>query len=233
MTVREVQNGAAAITEAALLQRLFETLGLKQVILLGLGTGNSICVRLSKLSASVQFAIFSNPLFHQEVWNIVRPTWMQSMVRQMLVSKGGLRLTVRGLKSVLRRNPSWFYRQFAQKSAGDLDYVAENMTDFEAAALLMQNISPETVYYDLQMALVIDTNVDKSFFRDIAGIILCGTETTDDWKRQIEAQSQRLDFPIVFAPSGDLFVPYKSPELVLDILKSHAPHSEAGDGLSV
>lgn len=227
MTIREVQNGAAAITEAALLQRLLETLELKQVVLLGLGTGNSVCVRLSKLSANVQYSIFSNPLFHQDVWEIVRPRWMQSMVRQMLVSKGGLRFTVMGLKSALKRNPSWFYRQFAQKSAGDQDYVAENMTDFEAAATLMQNIAPETVYYDLQMALVIDANVDSNFFRDVEGVILCGTETTEDWKRQIQSQSERLDFPIVFAPSGDLFVPYKSPETLLELIEPHVKQAAA------
>ena len=219
---REVQNGAAAITEAALLQRLLETLGLKDVVLLGLGTGNSVCVRLSKLSATVQYSILSNPLFHQNVWDIVRPSWVQSMVRQLLLSKGGLSFTVQGLKSVLKRRPAWFYRQFAQKSAGDLDYVAENMPDFEAAATLMQNMAPETVYYDLQMALMIDTQVDNSFLRGIEGVILCGTETTEDWKHQIKTQSERLDFPIAFAPSGDLFVPYKSPECLLELLNSKA-----------
>ena len=227
MADREVQNGAAAIAEAALLQRLLETLGLKDVVLLGLGTGNSVCVRLSKLSATVQYSIFSNPLFHQSVWDIVRPTWVQSMVRQLLLSKGGLSFTVQGLKSVLKRRPAWFYRQFAQKSAGDLDYVAENMPDFEAAASLMQNMASETVYYDLQMALVIDTDVDHSFLRGVDGIILCGTETTEDWKRQIKTQSERLAFPIVFAPSGDLFVPYKSPDILLEILNAAARRAAA------
>lgn len=220
LSATEIRNGAAAITEAALLQRLLETMGLHDIVLLGLGTANSVCVRLSKLSRNVQFAVFANPLFHQDVWDIVRPRWMQSMIRQTLTSKGGLRFTVLGLKSALRRNPLWFYRQFAQKSAGDIEYVAENTCDFEAASALLQNMAPETVYYDLQMALVLDTNVDASFFRDISGVILCGHETVNDWKSRMEEQSIHLDFPLVFAPSGDLFVPYRSPQTLLEILDS-------------
>nr|WP_070958819.1 hypothetical protein [Hyphomonas sp. Mor2] len=216
----EIQNGAAAITEAALLQRLLVTMALKNIVLLGLGTANSVCARLSKLSQDITFTVFANPLFHQEVWDIVRPRWMHSMVRQTLSSRGGLRLTVMGLKSALKRNPIWFYRQFAQKSAGDLDYVTENKADFEAASALMQNIAPETVYYDLQMALVHDTRVDASFFRDIEGVILCGTETTKPWKTRMAEQSKKWSFPIVFAPSGDLFVPYRSPQTLLDTLGS-------------
>lgn len=222
LSAKEIRNGAAAITEAALLQRLLDTMGLSDAVLLGLGTANSVCVRLSKLSRNVQFAVFSNPLFHQDVWDIVRPRWMQSMIRQTLTSKGGLRFTVLGLKSALRRNPLWFYRQFAQKSAGDVEYVAENASDFEAASVLLQNMTPEMVYYDLQMALVHDTKVDASFFRDIDGVILCGHETVEDWKSRMEEQSSHFDFPIVFAPSGDLFVPYRSPHVLLELLDANA-----------
>ena len=225
LTENEVRNGAAVITEAALLQRLINTLELKPFVLLGLGTANSVCVRLSKLCPSVEYSIFSNPLFHQDVWDLVRPKWMQSMVRQTLVSKGGLRFTVKALKATLKRNPNWFYRQFAQKSAGDIEYVAENAPDFEAAASLLQNMAQETVYYDLQMALVHDTKVDATFFRDIDGVVLCGTETTEDWRQRMQEQSERLAFPIVFAPSGDLFVPYKSPHVFLELLEVNVRNS--------
>lgn len=221
LNAEEVQNGAAAITEAALLKRLIESLGLTNIALLGLGTSNSVCVRLSKLSSDVQLSVFANPLFHQDVWDIVRPRWMQSMVRQTFTSKGGLTITVMGLKSALKRNPLWFFRQFAQKSAGDIAYVAENEQDFRAAAVLMQNIEPQTIYYDLQMSLLIDTDVDQTHFRDVNAVVLCGTETTEDWKVQINDQADRLSVPLVFAPSGDLFVPYRSPAVLLEILDTH------------
>lgn len=219
LTRKEVHSGAAIITEAALLHRLIETLGLSNLILLGLGTANSVCVRLSKLSPNIEFSVFSNPLFHQDVWDIVRPKWMQSMVRQTLTSKRSLRFTVMALKAALRRNPLWFYRQFSQKSLGDLEYIAENKADFEAAAGLLQNMEPETVYYDLQMALMIDTDVDAQFFRDINGVILCSAETIEDWRLRMQEQAARLAFPIAFAPSGDLFVPYKSPQVLIDLLQ--------------
>lgn len=221
LTPAEVQNGAAAITEAALHKRLIETLGLTNVVLLGLGTSNPVSMRLSKLSPDVRLTILANPLFHHEVWDIVRPRWMQSMVRQTLISRSGLKITVKGLKSALRRNPQWFYRQFAQKSAGDIAYVSENADDFFNASRLMQNISPETVYYDLQMAMVQDTNVDEAYFRDVTAVILCGEETTETWKTQIAGEAERFSIPLVFAPSGDLFVPYRSPDTLLGLLSEH------------
>lgn len=232
LTPKEVKNGAAAITEAALLMRLLETLGLTNIVLLGLGTANSVCVRLSKLCAEVQLSILANPLFHQAVWDIVRPRWMQSMMRQTMTSTAGLKITVAGLKSTLNHSPLWFFRQFGQKSAGDLEYVMENEADFLAASRLMQEISHHTVYYDVQMALVQDAKVEASFFRDVNAVFLCGEETTAVWKQQIEQQATKFDIPLVFAPSGDLFVPYKSPEFVLDILKSQMPHGKAEEKLS-
>jgi len=61
----------------------------------------------------------------------------------------------------------------------------------------------------------------------VNGVILCGTETTEDWKRQIQGQSERLDFPLVFAPSGDLFVPYKSPDTLLELIEPHVTRAAA------
>jgi len=223
----EVKNGAAVITEAALLKRLITTLGLSNIILLGLGTANSVCVRLSKLSPEIQLSVLSNPLFHQDVWDIVRPRWMQSMMRQTLTSTAGLKITVMGLKSTLNHSPLWFFRQFGQKSAGDIEYVRENSADFIQASQLMQSISHLTVYYDVQMALVLDTNVDANFFRDVNAVFLCGEETTEVWKQQIQDQASRFEIPLVFAPSGDLFVPYRSPEVLLKILDTHQAQSVA------
>ena len=220
LTEREVKNGAAVTAEAALLKLLIETLGLKQVALLGMGTSNPVCFRLSKLSPDVQFSVFSNPLFNEAVWDIIRPPWLQSMLRQTVGSRSGLKIAVMGLKATLKRSPMVFYRQFAQKSPGDGDYIAANADDFQTASKLLQNITPDTVFYDLRMSLIEDTLLEANYFDEIDAVILAGVETTKDWKRHIRKEADRLSLPVVFAPSGDLFVPYASPDSLLGILET-------------
>jgi len=221
LTEREVKNGAAVTAEAALLKLLIETLDLKRAVLLGMGTSNPVCFRLSKLSPDVQFSIFANPLFNQAVWDIIRPPWLQSMMRQTVGSRSGLKIAVMGLKATLKRSPMMFYRQFAQKSPGDGDYIAANADDFHLASKLLQNISPDTVFYDLRMSLVEDTLLETDYFDEIDAVILAGEETTEDWRRHIRTEADRLSLPVTFAPSGDLFVPYASPESLLAILETN------------
>lgn len=218
LTKEHVKNGAAIAAESALFTLLLEKLDLKEVTLLGLGTSNPICYRVGQLSDRVTFTVYANPLFHPAIWDVIRPDWLKRMIRQTLLSRGGLKIAVRGLKAVLRRDTHWFYRQFAQKSAGDQSYAKTNKADFEEAGLLLQWISPKTFYYDLQTALIEDTEWDPEITSQSNAMVLAGEETTPNFKREIKREAARLGMPIVFAPSGDLFVPYASPETLLEIL---------------
>ncbi|MEM7329018.1 MAG: hypothetical protein AAF437_09780 [Pseudomonadota bacterium] len=220
LTKDQVKNGSAVAAETALFSMLIKELGLKDVTLLGLGTSNSICYRLGQLNPEITFTIFSNPLFHPSIWDVIKPQWLKRMIRQTLLSRSGLKIAVRGLKAVLRRDPIWFYRQFAQKSTGDQEYVSQNLADFREAGLMLQNISPDTFYYDLQYALVEDTCWDPEITRQSNAVILSGHQTTAKWKRAITAEAARLQLPIVFADSGDLFVAYASRTTLLDIVKA-------------
>ncbi|MEM9180803.1 MAG: hypothetical protein AAGA89_13900 [Pseudomonadota bacterium] len=224
----QVKNRSAIASETALFSLLINSLELRDVALLGLGSSNSICYRLTQLNPEIQFTIYSNPLFHPAIWDVIKPPWLKRMIRQTLLSRSGLKIAVRGLKAVLRRDPIWFYRQFAQKSAGDQQYVSRNLEDFRESGRMLQNITPETFYYDLQNALIEDTRWDPEITSASNAIILSGHETTANWKSAITAEAKRLGLPIVFAKSGDLFVPYASQDALLDILKSHAmANSEA------
>ncbi len=216
-----VKNGAAIATEAALFTRLIDTLELDDVLLIGLGTSNSICYRLGQLSSKVSFTVYANPLNHPSIWDVIRPDWLRRMIRQTLLSKGGLKIAVRGLKAVLRRDTLWFYRQFAQKSAGDVAYVTKHKADFDEAGLALQWISPKTFYYDLQTSLIEDTEWDPGVTKRSNAVMLAGVETIDHFKKEIKAEADRLGLPIVFAASGDLFVPYASPDELLSLFKEH------------
>ncbi len=216
---KQVENLSAITSESALFNLLLRTLELKNIALIGLGTSNPICYRLAQMNPNVSFTVFANPLFHPGIWNVIRPPWLKRMIRQTLSSQSGLKIAVRGLKAVLRRDPIWFYRQFAQKSQGDLDYISANQPDFRQAGALLQRIDPDTFYYDLHTALIGDTSWNAVISKHINGVVLSGQETTQRWKREITAEAARLHLPIEFANSGDLFVPYASPAKVLEVLE--------------
>lgn len=215
---REVKQLAPIGAETALLKLLIDSMGLKNIVVMGLGTSNSICLRLARICPEIRLSIYANPLFHPAIWEVIRPAWLRRMIRQTLLSKSGLKIAVNGLRAVLRRDPVWFYKQFSQKSLGDIAYISNNLEDFRQAGLFLQKISPETMYYELQTALFEDVNWKPEITKASNAVIFSGVETTGKWKRQITAEADRLELPIVFAPSGDLFVPYASPDVLLRII---------------
>ncbi|MEL7547923.1 MAG: hypothetical protein AAGJ84_14820 [Pseudomonadota bacterium] len=223
LTDLEIRNSAATAAETAVFSTLIETLGLQDIVLMGLGTSNSVCLRLAQLSPEIRFCVFANPLFHPTIWDVIRPPWLMRMIRQTVSSRAGLKIAVKGLRAVLRRDTLWFYRQFAQKSAGDQAYIDANTLDFKHAGLYLQKLKPETYFYDLKTSLIDDTKWDAERCKKISGTVLCGRETTTTFKTAIEAEASRLGFPIVFASSGDLFVPYVSVDELIQILAAREP----------
>lgn len=219
LTPKSIKNGAALAAETAVFRVLVDQLDLDNYVLMGLGTANSVCYRLAQLTPKIQLTIYANPLFHPAIWDVIYPTWLRRMIRQTVLSKSGMQIAVRGLRAVLRRDPIWFFKQFAQKSAGDLTYIQQNQNDFVEAADLLQGMRPETYYYNLQSALVDDTEWNPQITKPLNGIILSGDETKSSWKKTIQREADRLGMPILFAPAGDLFVPYVSTETLINLLE--------------
>lgn len=222
LTEKEVKNRAPVVTEAALFRLLIERLELEKITLLGLGTANSICLRLAQLCSQIRFTVFANPLFHPSIWDVIRPQWLSRMIRQTSMSRSGLKIGVRGLRAVLRRDPLWFYTQFAQKSAGDIAYIKANKADFTQAGLYLQSMPQDVFYSDLKTALIEDTCWDPEVTKTLPAVVLSGVETIKSFSKSITAETERLGLPIVYADSGDLFVPYASPDTLLEILHSEA-----------
>lgn len=226
MTRQEIKNKSGIAAEAAVLKILIDELGLRNVILLGVGTSNSVCMRLAQLSPEVSFTVFSNPLFHPGIWDVIRPEWLRRMIRQTVMTRSGLMIAFRGLKAVLRRDEQWFYRQFAQKSVGDLAYIEENRDDFKAAGRLLQRLDPKLYFYELYNALIEDTRWNPETVGKLNAAILSGVETTENWKQNITAEADRLGLPQRWAPTGDLFAAYTSPDTLLSTIAEHTASVE-------
>lgn len=220
-----IQKGAASMAEAAILQEVFRRLSLEDFVLLGMGSANSVCYRLAMICPMVTLAIFSNAVFNQNILDVFRPNWFQAMLRQTIQSKAGLQIASFGVKYRLRRNPEGFYRQVLQKSAGDLRYLQNNLSDFEQAAELFQNIEAQTIEYDLNMSLKPDALLKDGLFETTNAVAFSGLETTDHWKSQLNQEAKRLGIDVKYAPNGDLYAPYASPEFLLDVIKDRLSRS--------
>jgi len=217
-----IKSGATVSAEAALLHTLLEQMQLKRIVLLGMGSGNPVCYRLAKMNANIDLSIFSNPMFNQNIWSVFRPSWFQRMLRETVVSRAGLKFAACGVKFQMRRAPLNFYRQILSKSPGDLRYLEANPDAFVSASRLFSNIEVDTFNYDLNMSLAEDEQLHDTFFAGLNAIIMTGEETTDVWKRELEAEATRLSLPVTYLPSGDLYAPYASPEGLIKTLRTHA-----------
>lgn len=227
LTKAEVKNKSGVAVEAALMKVMIEELDLQDIVLLGIGTSNSVCMRLAQLCPRVAYTVYSNPLFHPGIWDVIRPDWLRRMIRQTVMTKSGLMIAIRGLKAILRRDPLWFYNQFAQKSEGDQAYVKDNPEDFLSAGRLLQSLDPNHYFYELRTALIEDTKWSLDLKGRSNAVILSGVETTENWKKNITAEAEHLGLPLVWAPSGDLFVAYASPEVLLETLTKKAPRQQS------
>lgn len=214
-----IQNGAAVMTETAIVNQLIKTLSLKDAVLMGIGSGNPVCYRLASINSDISFSVFANPVFNQDSWIGFRPAWFRTMLRQSVMTKNGFRIATSGLKFYLKKNQKRFFEQMLQKSEADQNYVASNQADCVEATRLMCNITGETFHYDLSMSLRTDTFLKDGLFSNFDAVALCGPDTTEEWRTETVREATRLEIPIVRTPSGGMFAAYISPETVLETIE--------------
>ena len=216
-----IGKGATASAEAALIQKLLAELQLKQIILLGMGSSNPVCYRLSLLSEHVSLSVFSNVVFNKDILDVFRPKWLQHMFRQMVHSTAGLKIASAGIKHRLRKKPLEFFRLLMHQSPGDVAYVDANPADFFAAAQRFQSVDQAMIDYDLRMSLKPDPLLKDGLFSECRAVAFSGSETPDHWRAQLDSEAARLDIPVAYAPRGDFLAPYVSPDFFLAAIKAH------------
>lgn len=228
LSKKSVVNGGTAAAEAVMLQQLIETLQLQNVILLAKGSSNPVAYRLVQFSPHIQFTLFINPMFNQEVWNVFTPVWFRRMLKQIVTSKSGLQVAFRGLKLLIQRDAIAFYRHIFAKNQADLDYVEHNANDYREAGELCLSITASQLYYDTIMCLGHDPMLKDGFFANVSGAILIGRDSNDLWRKPMHREANRVQLPLLYAPHGDLLCAYVSPELVLETIHaSKTLHNKA------
>ena len=216
-----ILNGATAAAEAALIQKMLCQLDLDDVVLLGMGSANPVCYRLSLLAEEVALSVYSNVVFNKDIFDVFRPKWLQQMFRQMVQSRAGLRITMAGIKFRLRRKPLDFYHLLMHQSAGDVAYLEANPADFVSAGRIFQSVSQSTIDCDMRMSLTPDSLLKDGLFEHINAIAFSGTETPDHWQTQLNSEADRLGIKVAYAPNGDFLAPYASPDFFVETLNTH------------
>lgn len=218
-----VTSGAAAIAEASMLRTLVDTLDLKNIILMAVGSSNPICYRLIHMMPELERVLFVNPIFNQDVMQVFHPAWFREMLKQLISSKSGLHVADAGMKLLIKNDPIAWYRTILRKSPGDMAYVDSHMRDYEQAGRLALETNASMLYYDAIMCLTEDPLLKDGYFQGVNAAILIGSETTEHWRDGMANEALRLDLPLHRVSKGDIFCAYASPQDVLQILRDETP----------
>lgn len=216
-----VIKGATATSEATLIRKLLSQLQLKDVVLLGMGSANPVCYRLSLMAENIALSLYSNVVFNKDILDVFHPKWLQQMFRQMVQSKAGLKVATAGIKFRMRRKPIDFYRLLMHQSPGDVRYLEANPADFVEAGQLFQSIEQNTVDCDMRMSLTPDPLLKDGLFDGVPAVAFSGVETPDHWRAQLDAEAARLAIPVAYAPYGDFVAPYASPDYFLSVIDQY------------
>ena len=227
-----LKSGATAMAEAAMLRKLISELGLSRAKLLAVGSSNPVAYRLVQIAREIERTVFVNPIFNQTVWDVFTPPWFRNMLKQIISSKSGLSVAIQGMKFLLRRDPIAYFKHIFQKNLGDLEYVDDNREDYIAAGQLALEISAQQLYYETHMCLAHDPLLKDPYFSGIDAAVLIGESTTDLWRSEMERETARLGLPLYYAPTGDIFCAYASPETLIAALESDHSDVEFEDDRS-
>jgi len=216
---RHVRSGAAVAAEAAMLAQFIDQCATDDAVVLAMGGSSPVAYRLSHFCKRVTLFVFANPTFNQNVWSSFSPDWFRGLLKQVIASKSGVNISSLGIKHFLRRDALSFYRQILAQSAGDLDYVSENETDFIEAGVLAQSAPTAQLYYELSINLQLDPLLRPGVFKGRNVLAVSGAEANPNWREGIAQECSRLKVPLEFLPSGFIFGPYHEPEVFFDIIR--------------
>lgn len=200
---------------------LIRHLKLQRIVLLGISSGNPVAYRLQKMCPDIILSIFANPVFNQSILREFQPQWFREMLRQAITSKTGARITFSGLRYALKREAIAVYLACCKKSWGDLEYVLKNFEDVIASSYLIKDMGFDTFLNELNMSLLPDAEITDGYFKHQNVVALSGHETTPTWQEALEAETNRLNVPCIYEPSGDVFVGLNNPSFLVDVIKNY------------
>ncbi|KCZ82682.1 hypothetical protein HAD_16512 [Hyphomonas adhaerens MHS-3] len=213
-------------SQAELVRNFLEEKDLQDVILVGLGSSNPICERVTLSGDSrIGFTVFANCGFNYDQANEFQPEWISKALQQALSSPAGGRLSLMALKSSWGIfGQTWVFENLWRKSLGDIAFLRNNPElMYEAISMLQARLDVPTFTFELGNALNDDPILSDGCFRGVPAMTVSGTETTGSWKNGIEKEVKRLGLPsVAYLSSGDMAVIYQSAseffEIVADAL---------------
>lgn len=220
LTHAAISRGLAAATEAVLTRQLIRQLGLRDLVVMAIGTANPMAARLACLCSEIRLTIMVNPMLNQNPGQL-GPAWFHKILIQVLSSKSALLLTSRGLRKQLKANPVAFYKKSVARNVDDKNYISENVSDFVAASRLLLETNVSTFLSDIKLTLAHDAFLTDGLFSRLNVVSLVGHQSTDQYISQTMRESQRVSAHMEYAPNGDFLAAHTNPEFVLRVINKH------------
>lgn len=217
--VSTVRSGAAVAAEAAILSKFIAQHAKDGAVILSMGGSNPVAYRLTHFCKQIGLFVFANPTFNQNVWGSFSPDWFRRILEQVIASKSGVHVSSLGIKHFLKRDPLSFYRQVLAQSAGDLEYIQENESDFVEAGKLAQMATTAQLHYELSINFQLDPLLKPGVFTGRPVLVLSGAEATSSWIEGLSQECRRLSVPFEYLPSGFIFAPYHDPDLFFELVE--------------
>jgi hypothetical protein len=200
--------------QTRLIRSFLEEKGLENVVLVGQGSANPICERVTLSGDSrVSFSVFANCCFNYEQIREFQPEWIAKALEQALSNPAGARLSLMALKSSWGIfGPTWVFENMWRKSLGDIAFLRNNPELMaEMISMLQMRLDVPTFMFELENSLHFDPLLTDGCFKDIPALTMSGTETSGSWKNGVEGEAKRLGLPpAVYLSSGDMSVIYQS-----------------------
>lgn len=209
--------------QVEVLNHFLDEAGLENVVLISVGSACPMGYRLAALSERVSYSAYVNCVFNRDILNEFQPQWLGPIMVQALGNAAGARFSLEALRQIVSRfGAQWFYETCGQKSPGDVSFARNHLKDMQTAWEVGSAIHSDTFRDEVYYSLNDDPFLTDGLFAGKNAIALSGIETTATWRAGFEAESQRLEIPVGYLPSGDLFAAYQSGETLLAILRDRA-----------
>ena len=212
--------------QVRVLESFLARTGLSDIVLMAMGTGVPVGGRLALRNEDIGFTFLTNPTFNNDPLDELRPDWFARLVRQAMTSPAMARAALEWIKGNARLfGHGQLFEKWYSKHAGDREFLADNLPEFDEVAAALLNIDVDTFRNEIMMSIEHDPFLQDGRFAGQNMLAVSGAETTASWKRGFESETDRLGVKRVYLPSGDTFAPFLYPDTLVDLIETHRGQS--------
>lgn len=200
-------NALATIDDqVAAISDLLSQLDVHDVLLQASGTSGQLACDLILREPRITCAIFSNFSFGPSAIEVLKPSWVQSVVKQSLQSEAAAELTLKSVKSILKlRGAGWFLRQVCSRSDGDLRFISDHEPELAEAADAFMSLNATCFRLEVFATRIATKTLDALKSHPTPLISIIGGESSDVFRAEAVSRAKYIGAYTVITETGDVF----------------------------